>query len=214
MKLICFPHYTAGGLLCDVLTDQFSSIHKNKGIDSFNHLLGKIGDSDSIFTEFDPEELLKSLTKLNLKDNDYAGTHCWPGKIDLTMFNEVICITTMTHRSKVYRWARAFYHYYADSKPWSVTGIDLIDKQRETAKNYLKAFEPVDGAINIEFSEIVDVNTRFKNLVVDHSYEKSIERWKHINDFLYHKDFWNSTPVQRFYEAELETLLATDYVYK
>ena len=59
MKLVCFPHYTAGGLLCDILQGKFSVIGTNNGINSNEHSLGKIGDSDTVYTDFDAEILTR-----------------------------------------------------------------------------------------------------------------------------------------------------------
>lgn len=215
MNLICFPHYTCGGLLCDILSDRMSTVDiKRTAIDSFEHSLGKIGDSNSVFDDFNEDVLFEKLNRLNLPDNTYIGTHCWPGNIDITRFNKVFCITTATHQSRVYRWTRCFYNYYQQSQPWQLTGIELIDKQRETAKNYLKPFNSVPGAINLEFSEIVNETLFFKQLVGNHDYKSSLERWKNLNKFLYTNDFWNSEPVQRYYEAEYEVNLQQRYVYE
>ena len=123
MNLICFPHYTCGGLLCDILSDKLSSVDTNRGaISSLEHSIGKIGDSDSVLADFDTLAFLNALDNLKLDNNTYVGTHCWPGNINTNRFNNVICITTTTHRSRVYRWARCFYHYYQKSKPWQLSG--------------------------------------------------------------------------------------------
>ena len=53
MKLVCFPHYTCGGLLCDILNDTFSNIGTNGGINNIHHSIGKIGDVDTVQTNFD-----------------------------------------------------------------------------------------------------------------------------------------------------------------
>ena len=124
--------------------------------------------------------------------------------------------TTTTYRSKLYRWIRAYYHYYEKSEPWlAVSGMYRVDKERETAKNYIKPFLPVAGpnVINIEFAEIVEESLQFKNLVAQHSVTEHMERWKKINSFLYNTDIWNSTPVKRYYEAELEVNLTQYYIY-
>ena len=94
-----------------------------------------------------------------------------------------------------------------------MSGMNLVDKQRETAKNYVVPFSPVPGVINIEFSEIVENNMQFQHLVNGHNADASLDRWKEINKFLYADDFWQSVPVQRYYEAELELSLARPYVY-
>lgn len=214
MNLICFPHYTCGGLLCDILTDTFSPVTQQKGIGSFEHNIGKIGDSSTVFDNFDTTEFVQSLIDKKLPANTYVGTHCWPGHMNLEPFESVICITTMTQRSRIYRWTRSFYHLYSSHEAWKLSGMDLVDKQRETAKNYLVPFSAVPGAINIEFAEIVECSQSFQQLVAGHDFEKSLNRWQEINAFLYQPDFWNSTPVRRFYEAEYESLLKTYYVYE
>jgi hypothetical protein len=215
LNLVCFPHYTCGGLLVDILSDKFSPINPiSNGVESVAHSLGKIGDANTILTEFDTTQFINKLINLKLSDNEWVGTHCWPGNMNLDTFNRVICVTTLTYRSRIYRWARAFYHYYLNSDPWQLSGMSLVDKQRETAKNYLIPFTLVPGAINIEFSEIVENNLNFQKLVNGHDTTASLNRWKEINKFLYSGDFWQSVPVQRYYEAELETALCYPYVYE
>ena len=156
MNLICFPHYTCGGLLCDIFSNTFSSVGHNGGINSFAHDIGKIGDSDSVFTEFDQEAFNSIIQSLNVDQHSWIGTHCWPGNVNLESFDRVLCVTTTTARSKIYRWIRAYYLYYTNSKPWiEKLGQARIDKERETAKNYLMPFLPVldkTNVINIEFS--------------------------------------------------------------
>jgi hypothetical protein len=215
MNLVCFPHYTCGGLLIDILSDTFSPLNsRSNGINSVRHNLGKIGDSSTVQTEFDVDRLVDRLVGLKLPNNEWVGTHAWPGNVYLASFNQVICVTTMTYRSRIYRWARAFYHYYVNSAPWQLSGMDLVDKQRETAKNYLVPFKPVGQTINIEFSEIVENSMQFQLLVSGHDTHASLHRWKEVNAFLYAADFWQSVPVQRYYEAELELSLGQSYVYK
>ena len=68
MNLICFPHYTCGGLLCDILSNTFSPIDKNGGIKSIEHNIGKIGDTPTVLTEFDTADLNNRLS--NLKDKE------------------------------------------------------------------------------------------------------------------------------------------------
>lgn len=217
MNLICFPHYTCGGLLCDVFNETWSDIAPNGGINSIHHSLGKIGDADTVLTNYDPQQLMDGLKNLQCSDHTWIGTHCWPGKLDLGLFDQVIVVTTTTFRSKLYRWVRAYHHYYLDSEPWTQTQAQArIDKERETAKNYVIAFEPVSHACvtNIEFAEIVDTTTQFRKLVGQHPVDQHLARWQNINSFLYRPDLWTSTAAQRFYEAELEINLRQHYVYQ
>jgi len=216
MNLICFPHYTCGGLLCDILQQTFSDVGANGGIASTNHNLGKIGDADDILVTYDPALLYKKLDSFNLKDTDWVTTHCHPRLLDFSKFDSIIVVTTTTFKSKIYRWVRAYHHYYYNSVPWtSVSGLDRIDKERETAKNYLKPFFPViaDNITNIEFSEIVENTEIFKKLVGDLETEKHLIRWRSLNSFLYNAKIWSQDSVTRFYEAEVEVNLGIQYLY-
>lgn len=218
MNLICFPHYTCGGLLCDILNGTFSEIAPNGGIASIAHGLGKIGDSDTVMDAYCQETFLTMFEQLKHQyTNGWIGTHCWPGCLDLSVAEQVIVITTTTFRSKLYRWIRAYYHYYLTSEPWiSVAGQQRIDKERETAKNYLIAFDPVfeQNVVNIEFAEVVENSVEFQNLTAHYDIGRHLDRWRKINSFLYDPNIWSSTAVQRFYEAEFETCLNKYYVYK
>lgn len=219
MNLICFPHYTCGGLLCDILNQTLSPIGKHGGINSIAHSIGKIGDNNGIFDNYDPTKFNLAVRKLekNNQNFNWIGTHCWPGHVDLSKFDKVLLVTTTTFRSKLYRWTRAYHHYYSKSKPWLVeSGQARIDKERETAKNYLSSFLPMfgDNIVNIEFSEVVESTLEFQNIVKSYQYVDHINRWKTINKFLYDNDIWNSTPFKRLHEAEIEINLKKSYIYE
>jgi hypothetical protein len=213
MKLVCFPHYTCGGLLCDLLNHKVSKTGSQGGINNFQHNLGKIGDSDSVFRDYSVDQFMQRVS--TIKTQYWIGTHCWPGPLPLSEFQQVINVTTATYRSRLYRWIRAYYLYYSHSEPWlCLTGQQRVDKERETAKNYLIAFEPVyhSQVINIEFAEIVEQQPSFTNIVDCNS--DALVQWRDTNSFLYSQDLWSSTAAARFHEAELETQLVTQYVYQ
>jgi hypothetical protein len=213
MKIISFPHYTCGGLLSDILNQTFSKLGTNGGINSIHHSIGKIGDSASVYTDFDTNEFKQALK--NHTDNSWIGTHCWMGKMDLKIFDQVINITTMTYRSKLYRWVRAYHHYYLKSEPWQgLVGMSGIDKQRETAKNYIIPFEKIinNRVINIEFADIVECTRNFVSIIPG-DYQQHLDRWKKVNYFLYSPDLWSSPAANRFHEAEHEILLDQDFKY-
>jgi hypothetical protein len=218
VNIVCFPHYTCGGLLCDILNGTFSEIAPNGGVNSIGHSLGKIGDSTTVMINYDQEMFLNMFEKLKLQcTGDWIGTHCWPGRLDLSIAEQVIVVTTTTFRSKLYRWIRAYHHYYLKSDPWiSVSGQQRIDKERETAKNYLIAFEPVfqPNVVNIEFAEVVENSVQFQNLTAHCDIGQHLDRWRKINSFLYNSNIWSSTAFQRFYEAESEVCLNKHYVYQ
>lgn len=211
MNLICFPHYTCGGLLCDMLNDTFSPIQDNGGIGSIHHAIGKIGDTNTILTSVDTELFIEK-TK-HVKEDEWVGTHCWPGGLPLDKINKIINITTATDRSRVYRWSRA-YHLYFKPQWNNMSGIDLIDKIRETAKNYIIEFPPMfdKQVYNLEFSEVVESTNEFKQLFKN--YPQHMSRWQEINSFLYSDNFWNSPEVKAYYQAEYEVKLKKYYVYE
>jgi hypothetical protein len=214
MKIISFPHYTCGGLLCDILNGTYSKVGKHGGLMNTSHRHANIGDSPTVLTQFDTQLFFDKIQKAN--PNQWIGTHCWLGEMDLDERAEIINITTMTNRSRIYRWARAWYHYYLPSNPWqNLQGIQEIDKQRETAKNYLLPSSVIfhKTVTNLEFAEVVECSPRFRSLMKK-PVDKHITRWKQVNNFLYSDDFWTSRPVQRFYEAEYEVSLNQSYVYK
>lgn len=215
INLICFPHYTAGGLLCDILSDTFSHVDTNGGIASLNHSLGKIGDADSILTDYDVEEFTQQVQ--NIPNGTWIGTHCWPGKLQTSEFQQIINITTTTDRSKCYRWLRSYHHYF--KKQWKnlqLTEFEFLDKTRETAKNYTIAFEPVWGenVYNLEFADIVENTTEFHKVLQGKDPQKHMDRWKEINDFLYDSDLWNKNLVKIFYQANVEIHLKRYYIYE
>lgn len=212
-NLISFPHYTCGGLLCDILNNKVSDIGNRGNIQSFEHGLGKIGDTSNVQIDFNVSAFLSKIKKLKSSDI-WIGTHAWPTPDILEHFDKVIVITTATARSKMYRWSRVYHHYFKET--WqNLSGIDLIDKARETAKNYLISFEPVSGAnvTNLEFADVVDNTEEFLNVIQGHNACESMARWQKINQFLYQLDFWNSFETKIFYQAELEKKQQRYYIY-
>ena len=220
MNLICFPHYTCGGLLCDIMQQTFSSVGAEGAIKSWNHRVGKIGDSASIFEEYSEDKFMSVLEEVGFDKDEWVGTHCWPGRLseaNTLKINQIILISTNTSRSKIYRWIRAYHHYFKNSNEWKdLSGINLIDKARETAKNYIVPFRELSrsNVINIEFSEIVESSPQFLNLVKDFKIDSHLDRWRSVNNFLYETDLWNSIPVKRFYEAEVEHVTGKSYIYE
>lgn len=213
MNLVSFPHYTCGGLICDILNDTWSEVADNGGIQSLQHSLGKIGDSDTVYDDFDHTAFLEQLRSLDTQQ--WIGTHCWLGDLDLSSIHRVINITTATYKSKLYRWVRSYHHYYRKSPEWQgLSGMVEIDKQRETAKNYLVPFRPIfdQRVVNLEFADVVECATAFAALGPD--YQRHHDRWRQANDFLYDIDLWRSPLALRLYEAEHEINLRDYYVYE
>lgn len=213
MKLICFPHYTAGGLLCDILENKFSTVGAHGGIDSGSHALAKLGDSESIFDKFDAEQFNLRLLEYQHSEK-VVGSHCWPGGLDLSTADQVILITTETSRSKIYRWLRAWHLLFSKTDAVKcLAGQDLIDKQRELAKNYIAPFRAIPDATNVEFADIVETTNEFYKVTKDLVTEHHMQRWQQINYFLYDTNLWSNELVKRYYEAEFEITHGRSYQY-
>jgi len=215
MKLLCFPHYAAGGLLCDIFENTFSPVFENGGLLSLSHCYGKkIGDSESIFTDFDQNKFRLHL--LSAKDSfKVTTTHCWPGDMDLSMCDQVILITTETTRSKIYRWLRAWHLYFSKQDHIRhLTGMELIDKQRETAKNYLQPFSAIPQYRNLELADIVETTAEFYDLLDGIDVRQHMDRWKNLNSFLYDSNMWDNSLVKRYHEAEFELAYGKYYRYQ
>ena len=213
MNLVCFPHYTAGGLLCDILNSVSSEVGDNGGLKNMYHTVGKIGDSDQIFDVYDPTKLYEKIDGAMLPNGQWVATHCWPGILDLSRFDKIINLTTVTYRSRLFRWARAYTLYFNKKGLSELAGIDKIDKMRSLAKNYIKPFTPVmsDNVINLEFSSIVDFDYAAYKIIKD---SERYEFWKSHNAFLYDVNFWQSEIVKRFHEAEYESVTGFEYEYQ
>jgi hypothetical protein len=177
-NLICFPHYTCGGLLCDILLDTFSPLFTNGGgINSIQHALGKIGDTSTVMLDYDADKFMQKVSLKDFKNDTWIGTHCWPGRLPLDNFNKILIVTTTTFKSKIYRWARAHHHYFLPT--WkNLSGIDLVDKSRETAKNYLVPFQPIIGpnVLNVEFADIVETTQEFYHAIDNRESSKHMSR--------------------------------------
>ncbi len=217
-NLISFPHYTCGGLLCDILNNTWSEVGNNGGIQSINHTIGKIGDTNSVFVEVTQQDIdliLNNAKNTNIPDNAWIGTHCWLGKVKFDSFGTIINVTTETTKSKLYRWLRAYYHYFAPSLQESImTELEEIDKMRENAKQYLIPFEKIEGknVVNLEFSDVVEDTAKFKHTIQSSTF-KHLKRWRQVNSFLYEQELWTSFAANCFFEAEYETVLNSNYMY-
>lgn len=170
------------------------------------HEVGKIGDSDTVYDRYDAQELYQRTE--SWPEHAWLGSHCWPGLLDASRFGSIIAVTTQTHRSRIYRWLRAYHLYFAPSPAWQMLqGMDLTDKGRETAKNYCRSFDPVTAGsrvINLEFSDVVEGSARFKHVMQDLQWQTHLERWQQANPWLYQEDLWNSAAVRLYHEAEYE----------
>lgn len=220
MKIVSFPHYTCGGLLCDMLNNTFGTVGSHGGIHSVYDFYGKIGDGWDVHDKFSEQTFFAALANFSVANKDvWIGTHCWLGSIDLDsdQISSVISVSTETYRSKLYRWTRTYHHYFKKTPTWQSlegSGIHAIDKQRETAKSYMIPFAKINHpkVINLEFSDVVENKPAFLSLF-DQDVTKHINRWRDVNSFLYDKEMWQSDTALRLHEAEHELAHHTQYRY-
>ena len=209
MNLVCFSNNTAGGLICDLL-NNVALTHKGYHTTGFAHSMFKIGDTPNIQTTVDIDEwnrriqLFKSVTF-------WIGTHCHPiGIPDLSVFEKIICITTVTRQSKLLRWLRYFHGWYKKFNPNFVENdlLPTIDEVRELCKNVFITYEPHTACLNVEFESIVD-----GSFIKQHNLNQSeFKKWQVQNDFLYQYSD-HDWAVKRFNEAEYEILNKTPFRY-
>ena len=213
INLICFPHYTCGGLLSDIFNNSYSDV-VDGGLHSFKHQMGKLGDSNSVLVDYNVDQMMQLLESHNPPLGTWAGTHCWPGVLPLDKFNKIIVVSTSTFRSKIYLLILAYNHYFSQTCV-NLVGTELIDKIRETAKNYTIPFNPVfaPNVINLEFADVVNETQEFYAVTGHLDTTTHMNRWKNINNFLYDPNLWSSQLVDAFYQAEFEINLKRYYRY-
>ena len=181
MKLVCFPNFAAGGLVCELLSpkraDAPSPVFGITYGGSLPHHLLKIGDNGKVFRSFDEERWLYKLDmarQLPNIDDMWVGTHCHPSAIPEKYFNQfekVLAITTVSEMSKYYRYLR---WCWDPSLSRTITPMKI-------ASHILETFEPDDRCINVEFEDIVNGSwVADMNLDIEDYYG-----WREINSFLY-----------------------------
>jgi hypothetical protein len=216
VNLVCYPHYAAGGLVCNILNNQ-----PNTNITSAT-LLGHgehelfIGDSDDVFDEYSVEAFNKKYQALLGRDSllPWQGTHCHPKLLDQAMFESILSITTASIKSKLYRWIRVYNLYFAQK--WTqLPRAQHDDKMRSTAKSYLLPFYQCNysNAFNLEFSDIVEKTPRFTRLcrhLAGNCDLTKVDQWLEHNSFL--TNFTSTKEYEFFMQAEYE--ISTQQAYE
>lgn len=213
MKLICFSNNTAGGLLCNLLNNNLdlnNHDHFTYRVSSPEHEEFKFGDSASIQKTLDVELWNKKIHAWQ-QTTGWISTHAHPSIIpDLSIFDKVIAITTMSRLSKLYRWVRYYHGWFKVFDPNWIEKDDLesIDKIRCLSYNVFDPFTPHPACENVEFEDIVSGKfIQDNNLNLDY-----FNTWKEKNPWLFPVDE-NSWAIKRFNEAEYEITHQTAYKY-
>jgi hypothetical protein len=208
MNLVCFPNNTGGALVCDLLNHKRSEFCGYK-IQSTEHNAFKVNDTPTVQFTLNINEWNNRISKFRNTDQ-WLGTHAHPTAIpDITIFQNVMAITTGTRSSKLYRWLRYYHGWFLSVMPdWEENNkLETIDKVRELAKNVFVEFTPYNNCTNIEFDKIVngDFINEYK---LDQDY---FEEWKQLNPWLYSSEItWAE---RRFNEAEWELQNNQPYKY-
>lgn len=183
MKLICFPNYSAGGLLCDLLNNTVSEIVGMTMVGNMPHNIFKSYDNGRVCRTFDESFWLAEIEgirsgkgtaryKFQIFDqNLWFGTHCHPSCIPdyiFAQFDSVMAITTERRSSKFFRYLRTC-HAFPTQNP------------KHLAINTQEAFESNIKCVNIEFEDIVN-----GKVVDDYKLNDThFNNWKNANKFLY-----------------------------
>ena len=212
VNLVCFPHYTCGGLLCDIFTNSNSNIGPTGGIESVEHEIGKIGDNATVYREYDVDALMERVR--DLPDGSWVGTHCWPGALPHREFGRIVSVTTATYASQLMRWQRVHRFYFQET--WTrLTAMELTDTMRETAKNYLIPFDPVtrENIENIEFFDVVQASAELHSVTWGYDTKTHLKKWWDNNAFLLTPRVWTDNVAQALYQAQLEVQHTRYYRY-
>lgn len=184
MNLVCFANHTAGGLLCDLLNDTRSQIDAPILYKNIEHHVFTFKNNARVCRYFDEATWTQREKRIIDSSKDiWYGTHIHPSSIPesyFNKFNKVIAITTVTKRSKFYRFLRC---YYLNDMAFTVNSIINSPKKdpEQIAELIKETFEPDHRCINIEFEDIVDGKyVSENNLNMD-----QLNIWKNHNNFLF-----------------------------
>lgn len=209
MNLVCFPNNTAGGLVCDLLNGKSLKFDGYK-TQSEEHDVLKLGDTPTVQTSIDPDEWFQLLLTVDVGVDRYYGTHAHPSCIpDLSIFDDVIIVSTETRTSKLYRWLRYYNGWFRSADPtWQESDeLHKIDQIRILAYNVFEPYPTHPGCKSIEFEDIVD-----GKFVEEYGLDvEQFSKWQAHNPWLY-SDI-KSWAEYRFDEAEYELVNNIPYKY-
>lgn len=194
LNLICFPHFTCGGLLTTMLNDEMGVVVEDRQIvSSWRHQFGKrivfnnACDNESVFRLYNTERFLKEITCI--PNIGWISTHCWPGPLILhdsfNKIDQILNITTVTLQSRLLREHRV--------RALSPHINDYTKHSTIVNDSYAISAEPVfhKKIINLEFSDVVFCTGTFidiVNLLAPNRtipLETHMDRWRKLNYFLY-----------------------------
>lgn len=218
MNLVCYPHYAAGGLICNILNNQPNTSVTSPTLAGHGEHKLFIGDSPDVFDEYSVELFNQTHQSIVGQPNLLAwiGTHCHPKLLDQTMFELILSITTSSIKSKLYRWIRVYNLYFAQR--WTqLSHAEQDDKMRTTAKSYLIPFYQCSypNAVNLELSDIVEKTPRFTRLchhLAGNCDLNKVDQWLEHNSFL--TNFTNTKEYEFFMQAEYEVSTQQSYEFQ
>jgi len=176
MNLVCFPGLTGGGLVCNLLNENYTPID-NPVVKSIQHFIFKTGRETGFDTYlYYDESQWNSKIKSWEKTNFYFGTHCHPSIIKvLDKFKKIIVITVTTNKSKFYRFLRDIHIHNVEDENEMYGHAKMIIENN---------FTPYPNCVNVEFEDIVNGEfVRKNNLNINY-----FNDWKNHNNFLYEPD--------------------------
>jgi len=195
MNIVCYAGCCAGALMCDLLNDEQGVIHqlgfiKTKKSEELKPGPFVLGDRTSSFHNLALNDQTTWLGTVNhmkgwhTKDI-WFGTHLNPYTIpNITDFEKVVNITTVTKKSHWFKFLRAYHlptvKFFNPESDISVEHLQAIMKTMINDR-----FLPHDYCTNVEFEDIVSGSfVSDNNLNTEH-----FEKWKQTNPWLYGTDY-------------------------
>lgn len=204
MKLVSFPGYTCGGIICDILNLESSQVGTGNNIVSPTHNRAKIFTENwHTGTGFDVNEFYEKINNFRSvkryaekNERTWIGTHCSPTEFNTDIFENILNITTENRLSKIYRHTRVFYTTLSGQFPDYIFKRNSLKPHRinqtpaDFNQPFVKVFKP--NIINLEFQDVVEFTDTFQQTILqiigkefEHHMHKRMAVWREINPFLF-----------------------------
>jgi len=171
MKIVCFPDFGCGGVLCASLNHEKVSMTSEGYMPSSSHDALKIGPS---VAEFDSKQWDIAVKKRENMHQQWLGTHVHPRYIiDLEYIERIIYIHVVSLESRCFIAARQC----QSEQEWKPTCIDHCLRDRYPDGSLWTTILRHDKIIGIDLYHLVHTP----------SYRQMIFK---VNDILYDEELW------------------------
>lgn len=179
MNLVCVAPWCGGTLITDLLNNEESPFEVSILKSRYNNILKLDGISDpEFYTKWD--KMLKKIA--NPMNDKYFSTHLNVSMVpDISVFDKVIQITTVSTKSQWYRFLRLYYLSVNLQKSLQKDLIEDVIGIAMICKNM--PWNPFD-AVNVENIELEDIiEGKFVDQIKGN--KKHFDKWITRNNFLF-----------------------------